>query len=139
MKTLTLFIMRSGNKEAEASKVTESLHYESKEENREYVFYPTVVKVIDSLSEIQAVETSHYMVMWDNEVASEALASSIHPFMYYDADVFVMFKREKNLTTTRSPRMFKDHVKLQHETLLPVDAGYGYETILDGFILEQEC
>jgi len=81
-----------------------------------------------------------YGVIYDNEYIEEELYASLEYFFKLcTADVLVIMKKiqdEGELRVFKSPRFFRQHVRLQENSLLPTDNDLQFETILNGWILD---
>ena len=93
--------------------------------------------MVDSVDEINAdrKDTDWYTVFFDHEKVSPDLKDAMATILATDPpfDVFVFMEKNKD-KITQSPRMFRKYVELQPDSFLPVDNGYKYERILDGWV-----
>lgn len=133
---LTLFILKSGNPNADPKKSLASF------QGLVDQFY-----YINSLSEVNSTKKNNdwFGVIYDDEVIGDGLTQvamddrkSYCPLKIHlsqtKADVLVLYKR-KGGQITRSPRFFRKFVKLSENTLLPAgDHHLQFDTVLDGWI-----
>jgi len=135
---LTLFILKSGNKDADPKKSLQS-----------FIGLVTQTYYLNSLPEINAAgkENDWFAVIYDDEVVGKGLMDvtltkdgetmnycplKVH-LMQTKADVLVLYKKHGG-AITRSPRIFRKHVQLLPDTLMPADEAVKFDTVLDGWI-----
>jgi len=93
--------------------------------------------IVSNVKEINKDEksTDWYIVFFDHEKISFELKDAVEIMMNADPKIDVFIFMEKNgEVITQSPRMFRNHVLLQKDSFLPIDNGYKYERILDGWV-----
>ncbi len=84
------------------------------------------------------VDTKWKMYMYAGEFLDKDLEEAIPAFLEKGAD-YDCFQVYKSSPTgfSISPRLFKDNIKIQGNSLMPVRTDLKITTILDGFILER--
>ena len=84
--------------------------------------------------------TPWFGVIYDNEYIEEELQASLEYFFEFcTADILIVMKKiqdEGEVRIFKAPRFFRQNVKLQEDSLLPADEGLQFETILNGWILD---
>lgn len=133
---ITLFILKSGEKQASFLKLINS--FEPKTTKASHY-----VNTCQQINEMKC-DTDWFGVFYDNEILSKGLRKAIPLFIdfYKGCDSFILFKLIKddgvNIRAFRSPRLFKKGIVIPEDSLLPEDRSIKYEAILDGFLLEQK-
>lgn len=121
---LTLFVAKSHARDADVNAAVRSFkglptrvfHVEHNDINRVPVFTPW------------------YGVIYDDEIIEEPLQAALATFMcQVKADALVCFKSD----STKAPRLFRSHVRLQNGSLLPANRGVKFEYILNGMFRRQ--
>lgn len=126
---LTLFILKSGQPEADSKKLKESLG-----------FVVTETIKVEALEDVDpaGIKNTWYGVFYDNEQADEGLEASLKVFLTHsDADVLVLFKRFKDKDSmSKSSRLFRKNVRVRSDCLMP-EYEYALKTdaILNGWII----
>lgn len=94
-----------------------------------------VVGTVDEINEDKK-DTDWFLILFDNEKVSPDLRDAISTILEVDPkiDAFIFMEKTLDGKLTQSPRMFRRHVELQKDSFLPVDNGYKYERILDGWV-----
>jgi hypothetical protein len=131
---LSLFILPSGSKTANSEKTFKSLQ--------------GLVKRVKFVSSIDAInlyqkQTDWYGVFYDNEWVDADLKIGIEMvFQMAKVDFFVLCKRHIKIdmlsTFTKCPRLFRKHVLLQENTLLPKQLGLRAGLIADGLVMSYD-
>jgi len=131
---LSLFILPSGRENANPEKTFKSLHGLVKR-----------VKFVSSIDSINLYRksTDWYGVLYDNEYVDADLKVGIEmAFQFPVVDFFVLCKRDigKDLMSvfTKCPRLFRKHVLLQENTLLPLQLGLKAGLIAEGLIMSYD-
>lgn len=135
---VTLFILKSGNKDADPKRSLQS-----------FIGLVTQTYYLNSLPEINAANKQNdwFAVIYDDEVIGKGLmdaalikdgeAMSYCPLKVHlsqtKADVLVLYKKHGG-TITKSPRIFRKHIQLSPDTLMPADKTVKFDTVLDGWI-----
>lgn len=125
---LTLFIVKSGQPEADPKKSEDS-------------FGEVVSKVIHAatLEEVNSheVKTPWYGICYDNEQADEGLEVSLKIFLTHsDADVLIIYKRLTKQDMSKSPRLFRQNVRVRPDCLMPeYEYALKIDAILNGWII----
>ncbi len=83
------------------------------------------------------VATKWKMFMYEGEFLSDDLKQALPEFLEKgdDYEGFSVYKSSP-IGFSISPRLFKGNVKVQSDSLMPVEKNLKMTTILDGFILE---
>ena len=101
---------------------------------------PIEFRSVESIKEINddRFKTDWYMVLFDNEYLSYDLRKALEKILQMDIqfDVLVFVKKTNDDKMYQSPRLFKKHVNLAKDSLLPADRSIKIERILDGWIYE---
>lgn len=98
------------------------------------------VHEVASLSEINSTDRVNdwYAVIYDDEHVNEELLEGLKVFAdHTDADVLILF-RLKDDKLFRSPRLFRRHITLREDCLMPEQEGIKFETVLNGWILSND-
>jgi hypothetical protein len=84
------------------------------------------------------VESKWKMYMYVGEFLDKDLQQALPEFLEKggDFDAYEIYKSTPNGFSI-SPRLFKGNIRMQDESLMPVDADVKITAILDGFILER--
>ena len=130
MIKISLFLLKSGAENADIEEAVKSVT------NKNVV--PVYFYHINSISEINEIEkqTDWFVVMYDNEIISPGLMDVLSIYLEHSKrDALVLFKK-KNLTLTKAPRVFRRHIELMPDNLLPVDTTTVFEVVLDGWVKE---
>ena len=105
----------------------------------------TVVSVLKSRRIDQlSLKTEFYGYIYDNEYLEEAVMRALPVFLdSAHFDCLILFKKVMNehgrAQFFRAPRIFKSHIKLKNDELVPeMSKGLRFETLLDGFVLEDD-
>jgi len=125
---LTLFILKSGQPEADSKRASES-----------FGFVVSKVIEVNSLEDVinaEEVKTPWYGICYDNEYADEGLKVSLKLFLTHsDADVLVLYKKHPE-NASKSSRLFRKNVRVRSDCLKPE---YAYalkiDAILNGWII----
>ncbi len=131
MHQLTLFAVRSGNDNSNLMNLINSFGEETIE----------TVHSIDNLSQIKEknILTEWFGVFYDDEHIDQGLRVAIPIFLTdITIEVFKFYRKTFddgiNIEASISPRIFRKHIKLQDNSLLPIIPSR-YETILNGWVL----
>ncbi len=125
---LTLFILKSGQPEADSKKAKAS-------------FGSVVSEVIEvnSLGDIDPskMKNSWYGICYDNERADEGLEASLKIFLKHsDADVLILYSKHDNGTKSKAPRLFRQSVRIRSDSLMPEhEYALKFDAILNGWII----
>lgn len=102
------------------------------------------VKRVNTYSEINETEktTDWYGIIYDNECIEPRLQAALEPFFKLcDADILKIYKRirvDGDIKIYNSLRFFRNYVKLQENSLVPTVDNLKVETILNGWLLEDD-
>jgi len=122
---LTLFILKSGDPNADYEKLINSFDHMT----------PDVVFVGDIRAINISKKQNWYIVMYDNEIIDQNLMEALPVYLEHStSDVVVLFKRNELDEVTTSPRLFRKDVCLREDCLLPDDKGLKFDRALDGWI-----
>ena len=94
------------------------------------------IEFLDDRDFNRKISTEWKMFMFADECLSTGLNAAIPDFLkfYGDVDIWKIYKR-KNEGISICPRLFKGHIELKKDCLMPTLSSYKMDTILDGFIL----
>ena len=124
---LTLFILKSGSLDADPQRTLRSFV-----NKKVAVTQVCNLATISGINEIEK-ENDWFFVIYDNEIIGESLITVLDVYLKQSkCDVLVLYK--KSPTITKSPRVFRKHVKLMPDTLIPSDKTIKFDTVLDGWI-----
>lgn len=124
---LTLFILKSGSLDADPQRTLRSFV-----NKKVAVTQVCNLATISGINEIEK-ENDWFFVIYDNEIIGESLITVLDVYLKQSKrDVLVLYK--KSPTITKSPRVFRKHVKLMPDTLIPSDKTIKFDTVLDGWI-----
>jgi len=98
-------------------------------------------RVVDGIEDINRHQTRQpwYVVLYDNEYLSYDLRKAMKTILrmeYVEFDALMFVKKASDGKLYQSPRLFKSHVLLEKNGLLPVDRSIKMERILDGWVYE---
>lgn len=102
------------------------------------------VKRVNTYSEINETEktTDWYGIIYDNECIEPRLQAALETFFKLcDADILKIYKRiqvDGEIKIYNSLRFFRNYVKLQENSLVPTVDNLKVETILNGWLLEDD-
>jgi hypothetical protein len=92
---------------------------------------------IKSINE-QMVQTDWYAVIYDDEHIDEPLMEGLKVFIKESqSDMLILMKKKKD-AFFRGPRLFRRDVMLRGDTLLPEKEGVEFDTVLNGFIHDND-
>lgn len=96
-----------------------------------------VVGSVDDININYDFKTSWFLVLYDNEYLSFDLRKAVKTIMLmgdvpYDA--LILLEKGSDGKLYQSPRLFKKHVRLAKDSLLPEDRSTKMERILDGWV-----
>ena len=132
---MILYIIKSGKKDADREQTIKSFHNTKGEPFFERVIDVENIEHIIDLRAEYVDDSDWYCVMYDNEYISEGIQFALP--MYFAstvADVLIFMKNESGYIT-QSPRMFRKHVELKGESLMPSeDQGLKYTRVMDGWV-----
>jgi hypothetical protein len=124
---LTLFILKTseGNRSVkETFRSLERIDHES--------------MFVESIEEINNSDkkTDWYLVLHDNEYLSLDLKEAVKNILTMDIsfDALIFLQKDTDGKFYQSPRLFKKHVRLKKNSLLPEDDSMKMVRILDGWI-----
>ena len=131
---LTLFILPSGKENVFPEKTIKSLHG--------LVKRVKFVKSIDDIN-LYGKGTEWYGVFYDNEyIDTDLYLGIMMVFKDTKADFFVLCKRHIEINRgnsfTKCPRLFRKHVLLQENTLLPKQPGLRAGLVADGLVMSYD-
>ena len=92
------------------------------------------------LPNIQGINTTEkrnqwYAVIYDDEIIDEYLNEGLRIFIELsDAEMLVLVKKGGEGKYFKCPRLFRKDVKIRADALLPVKEGLALETVLNGFV-----
>lgn len=123
---LTLFILVTTEENRSIKKTLNSLE----DIDHEYIIVGSIDKINNSER-----KTDWYLVLYDNEFLSLDLSSALKSILTMNVPFDALIFLEKyNGKFYQSPRLFKNHVKLRENSLLPENCSTKMERILDGWI-----
>lgn len=99
-----------------------------------------LVDEVHFVSNIQAIndkpkKNEWYAVIYDDEIIDEPLREGLKVFVEIsDADMLILLKKSGSDKYFKCPRLFQRSIELKTDTLLPVKEGLTIETVLNGFI-----
>jgi hypothetical protein len=100
------------------------------------------LEVVDRIQEINEdiKESDWYAVFFDNEFVSADLRDAMNIVMKVDPDIdYFIFMEKDGDKIYQSPRMFKSHVMLNEDSLMPMQDGHEdlkFERLLDGWVMK---
>jgi hypothetical protein len=127
-KTVTLFVVQSC---ADAKDPAETI--------ASFIGSDDVV-IAQKLADVNAVPkfTDWYAVLYDDERVDEPLAAGLEVFIEQsDAEMLVLIKKSGE-KYYKCPRLFRRHVALKPDTLMPMRDDLSFETVLNGFIHDND-
>lgn len=78
-----------------------------------------------------------YAVIYDDEYIDEPLKEGLKVFVEQsDADMLILIKKDCSDRYFKCPRLFRRSVVLRTDALLPVKEGLPLETVLNGFVYD---
>ena len=76
-----------------------------------------------------------YAVIYDDEIIDEPLKEGLKVFIELcDVDMLILVKKSDSDKYFKCPRLFRRSVELKTDALLPVKEGLNLETVLNGFV-----
>lgn len=95
---------------------------------------------VENINEINKnlFKNDWYLILFDNEYLSYDLRKAVEKILKMDIqfDALMFVKKTNDERMFQSPRMFKKHVNLAKDSLLPMDRTVRMERILDGWVYE---
>lgn len=124
---LTLYILETTEYNRSVTKTVRSVEPALRQFN--------VVKSIDDIN-AQTYKRPWYLVLYDNEYLSLDLRKAVENILKMDIqyDALIFLQKDTDGKLYQSPRLFKKHVKLAKDCLLPEDRSIKMERILDGWV-----
>lgn len=98
-------------------------------------------RVVESVEDINKHKYRQpwFVVLYDNEYLSYDLRKAVKAILrmeHIEYDALKLVKKSSDGKLYQCPRLFRKHVKLAENSLLPADRSIKMERILDGWIFE---
>ena len=124
---LTLFILKTSEENKSVKETFQSLEGIDHE--------GCLVKNIEEINNSEK-NTDWYLVLYDNEYLSVDLKEAVKNILTMDIPFDALIFLQKDLVGKfyQSPRLFKKHVRLKENSLLPEDDSMKMVRILDGWV-----
>ncbi len=123
---MDLFILPSGSEYADVKETAES-----------FEGIPFFYKQVSNLQAIidEEIDAGWYMIMYDDEYIDDNMAKAIPIYLLSQFEVLECYKRTDDKVGTISPRLFRENIKPQRDSLLPANIKeLKTSRILDGWI-----
>lgn len=133
---MEIFILPSGSYDTDRDKTVNS--FTKIPENID-----VIIRSAGCLADIVAAEvhSDHYMIIYDNESIDDRAAQAIPAYLQSDYEMIDILKKESEdgKEFSFSPRLFKKHIVIQKDTLVPENFKDLKSTkMLDGWILPHD-
>lgn len=131
---MILFVLRSGDPNANAEKTIESCHGLFNQ-----VFSIGNINKINSL--VQKTGDAVFLVLYDNEYLEEDLRSVIPLYVDSKFDVVSLFSKTYDGIENKyhlSPRLFKGNMRIKQDRLYPEVEEFTHTRSLDGWIVRDD-
>ena len=94
--------------------------------------------VVENINEINGAfkKNDWFLVLYDNECLSVDLKEAVKNILTMDIafDALIFFQKDTDDKLYQSPRLFRKHVRLKENSLLPEDDSMKMVRILDGWV-----
>jgi hypothetical protein len=136
---LNVYVLPSGKSNADVARTLETFNDLAYDVTR--VYSTSEINEVRKTKSILVNNQDRYFVIYDNECLTEDLAKVLPVFLQSGFDVLVVYKKamvEGKLAFSKSPRIFRDGVRLKKNCLLPANRNLKITAVLDAWLCEHE-